>query len=173
MKFFFPNGHFSTHTGSVECKGLITAKNSTLKTKTGLVEVKVMTQNDQNWRKCLKIQKNWLLWQINPIFFTGLHSCKLWKWSRSRNGQWIQKGAVKNQKMVKKDLKMNCFTHNQKLMKNNEIFFSLWPFLHSYRLSGVQGTDNCQKFNPGNKNRPCRGRNNDLKWPKLTKILRN
>ena len=83
------------------------------------------------------------------------------------------RGLLRTQKWPKKDLKMNCFSCIQKLMKNNEIFFSQWPLLHSYRLSGVQGTDNCQKFNPGNKNRPCRGRNNDLKWPKLTKMLQN
>ena len=48
MKFFYPNGHFSTHIGSVECKGLITVKDSTLETKTGPVEDEIMTKNDQN-----------------------------------------------------------------------------------------------------------------------------
>ena len=33
--------------GSVECKRLITAKNSTLELKTGPEEVKIMTKNDQ------------------------------------------------------------------------------------------------------------------------------
>ena len=57
MKFFSPNGHFCPHIGSVECKGLITAKNSTLKTKTGLVKVKIMTKYDQN-AKLTKMLKN-------------------------------------------------------------------------------------------------------------------
>ena len=47
MKFFPPKGNFSNHIGSMECKGLITAKNSTLETKTGPVEIEVMAKNDQ------------------------------------------------------------------------------------------------------------------------------
>ena len=58
-------------------------------------------------------------------------------------------------------------------MKNNENFSSAGQFSHSYKLSGVQGADNCKKFHPGIKNRPGRGRNNDQKWPKMTKMLQN
>ena len=47
MKFFSPNGDFSNHIGSMECKGLITAKNSTLELKTGPIEVEIITKNDQ------------------------------------------------------------------------------------------------------------------------------
>ena len=73
------------------------------------------------------------------------------------------RGLLRTQKWPKKDLKMNCFKHAQKLMKNNENFSSSGQFFHSYRLSGVQGADNCKKFDPGIKNRPCRGQNNDQK----------
>ena len=58
MKIFPPNGNFSTHIGSVECKGLITAKNLTLELKTGPVEVEIMTKmtkNDKNTSKFKKI----------------------------------------------------------------------------------------------------------------------
>ena len=54
MKFFPPNGNFSTQISSMECNGLITAKNSTLKLKTGLVEDKKMTKNDKNASKLNK-----------------------------------------------------------------------------------------------------------------------
>ena len=47
-EIFPPNGNFSNHIGSMECKGLITAKNSTLEFKTGPVEFEIMTKNDQN-----------------------------------------------------------------------------------------------------------------------------
>ena len=57
MKFFPPNGNFPTHIGSMECKGLITAKNSTLEFKTGPVMVEIMTKNDKNASK-LKILMN-------------------------------------------------------------------------------------------------------------------
>ena len=55
------------------------------------------------------------------------------------------RGLLRTKKWPKKVLKMNRFSHTQKLMKNNENFSSQWQFLHSYRLSGVQGADNCQK----------------------------
>ena len=45
--FFPPNGNYSTHRDSMECKGLIAAKNSTLVIKTGPVEIKILTKNDQ------------------------------------------------------------------------------------------------------------------------------
>ena len=76
MKIFPPQGNFSTHIGWVECKGRITAKNSTLELKTGPVEVEIKTENDQNRQKRSKIKKNWLITQINPIFFTGSYSGK-------------------------------------------------------------------------------------------------
>ena len=44
MKSLPPSGNFSTQIGSMECKGLITAKNSTLETKTGPVEIEVMAK---------------------------------------------------------------------------------------------------------------------------------
>ena len=82
--------------------------------------------------------------------------------SREMASGW-DRGLLRTQKWQKKDLKMNCFQHAQKLMKNNENFSSSGQFFHSYRLSGVQGADNYEKFNPGIKNRPRRGRNNDQK----------
>ena len=50
MKFFSPIGDFSNHTGSMECKGLITAKNSTLEFKTGPVEFEIMTNSRKSVR---------------------------------------------------------------------------------------------------------------------------
>ena len=47
MKIFPLNGNFSTHIGSMECKGLKTAKNSTLELKAGPVEIEIMNKNDQ------------------------------------------------------------------------------------------------------------------------------
>ena len=73
------------------------------------------------------------------------------------------RGLLRTKKWPKKVLKMNCFTQIQKLMKNNENFSSQWQFLHSYRLSGVQGADNCKKSNPSNENRLHRDQNNDQK----------
>ena len=49
-------------------------------------------------------------------------------WCRSRNGQWMQMGAVKNQERAKKDLKMSHFTHFKKLMKNNKFSSSQYKF---------------------------------------------
>ena len=55
MKIFSPQGNFSTHIGSVECQGQITAKYSTLELKTGPVEVEIKTKNDKNASKFKKI----------------------------------------------------------------------------------------------------------------------
>ena len=54
MKFFLPNGNFSNHIGSMECKGLITAKKATLELKTGSVEEEIITKNDKNTLKSKK-----------------------------------------------------------------------------------------------------------------------
>ena len=47
MKFFSPNGNFTTNIGSMECKKLMTTNNSSLEFKTGPIEVKIMAKNDQ------------------------------------------------------------------------------------------------------------------------------
>ena len=47
IEIFPPSGNFSIDIGSVECKKLINAKNSTLELKIGGIEVEIMTKNDQ------------------------------------------------------------------------------------------------------------------------------
>ena len=55
MKSLPPSGNFSTQIGSMECKGLITAKNSILVLKTGSIEVEIMTKSGFNASKFKKI----------------------------------------------------------------------------------------------------------------------
>ena len=56
MKFFPPIINFSTHLGSVECKRLITAKNSTLVIETGPEEVEIMTKMTKNIKEITKFK---------------------------------------------------------------------------------------------------------------------
>ena len=65
-----------------------------------------MTKIDKNASKFKKID---YFGKSTQILFTGSHSCILWKWSRLRNGQWMQQGAVKNPKIAKKRPKYELF----------------------------------------------------------------
>ena len=77
MKFFPPIINFSTHLGSVECKRLITAKNSTLVIETGPEEVEIMTKMTKISKKSKNLHN---YFDISfQFFFTGSHSDQLWK----------------------------------------------------------------------------------------------
>ena len=117
-----------------------------------------MTKNDINASKSKKID----YFGKSTQFFLLVHTVVSYGIDLGQGmASGCDRGLLRTKKWPKKVLKMNRFSHTQKLMKNNENFSSQWQFLHSYRLSGVQGADNCKKFNPGMKNRPHRGGNND------------
>ena len=119
-----------------------------------------MTENDKNASKFKKID----YFGKSAQFFLLVHTVVSYGIGLGQGmASGCDRGLLRTKKWPKKVLKMNCFSHTQKLMKNNENFSSQWQFLHSYRLSGVQGADNCKKFNPGILERPCSGQNNDQK----------
>ena len=105
--------------------------------------------------KILENLKKLIILANYSFFFSLVHIDVTYRSGLSREmaSGW-DRGLLRTQKWPKKDLKMNCFKHAQKLMKNNENFSSSGQFFHSYRLSRVQGADNCKKFDPGVKNRP-------------------
>ena len=110
-----------------------------------------MTENDKITLKFQKIDYFGKLIQFLFLVHTVVtYGSGLGREMASR----CNKGLSRTQKWPKKDLKMSCLKHTQKLMKNNENFFSAGQFFHSYRLSGDQGADNCKEFNHGIKNRP-------------------
>ena len=80
-----------------------------------------MTKNDFNASKFKKIDyfgkstQFFLLVHVVVSYGSGLGL-------EMANG--CNRGLLRTKKWSKKVLKMNCFTHTQKLMKNNEIFSS-------------------------------------------------
>ena len=80
-----------------------------------------MTKND---KKNFKILKKNILLANQPIFFL-VHLVISYGNDLGREmASGCDRGLSRTQKRLKKELKLNCFTHTQKIMKNNENFSS-------------------------------------------------